>query len=356
MLRTLFRSFFLFVIAALLCLAPRPILAQEHAPAAHEETTTTPAGEHPETTSHGKAAHAEEPRGVFDPHQGTWLNPIVRAILGLPKPETTVHEGEEHIGPVESIRYDFLALALLVMALLALIGFTAGKQVKLRPEGKPTSLANMVEAAADGYQQYLIGIMGRELAYKYTPLIATFFFTILLFNYAGLIPGLMSPTTNPNVPVGLAIVAFFATHIIAIREAGVKSWLMHFVGEPLWLVPLNLPLHIIGEFIKPISLAMRLLGNLFGEETVVAQLVGLAIALMASLYLPIPIQFPMMALGVFFGALQALVFSTLLAIYISILSTHHDDHDEHNIHGHVEHVRLHGHDTIVAHPSETTIA
>ncbi len=102
-------------------------------------------------------------------------------------------------------------------------------------------------------------------------------------NYAGLVPGLMSPTANPNVPIALAIVAFFATHIIAIKEAGIKSWFMHLIGEPLWLVPLNLPLHIIGEFIKPLSLAIRLLGNVFGEETVVLKLAALGIGLIGAL-------------------------------------------------------------------------
>jgi hypothetical protein len=63
-----------------------------------------------------------------------------------------------------------------------------------------------------------------------------------------------------------------------------------------------------------------------------------------------------MFLGLLFGALQALVFSTLLAIYISIFATQHDDHDEHNEHGHVEHVRLHGHEQIIGHPSEVTVA
>jgi hypothetical protein len=89
---------------------------------------------------------------------------------------------------------------------------------------------------------------------------------------------------------------------------------------------------------------------------VVGQFTIMSLAIFAAIKLPIPIQLPFMLLGTFFGFLQALVFSTLLAIYISILSTHHDDHDEHNAHGHVEHVRLHGHSEIVGHPSESTIA
>jgi F-type H+-transporting ATPase subunit a len=228
--------------------------------------------------------------------------------------------------------------------------------MKLRPEGKPSSLSHIVETAVEGFHGYLLGVMGPDLARKYSPLVSSYFFTILCFNWFGLIPGMMSPTANPNIPVSLAIVAFFCVHFIAIKEAGFKSWFMHLVGEPLWLAPLNFPLHVLGEFIKPMSLSIRLLCNVFGEEMVILQLSLLAVGLFVSLHLPIPFQLPMLFLGLFFGLLQALVFSTLLAIYISILATHHDDHDEHNPHGHVEHVDDHGHDRIIAHPSETTIA
>lgn len=352
----MFKPFRLIFLALLLCFAmPSPAQDEAHS------TPETPAAASAEPSAaggHEGGEVAEEK--PFDAHQGTWLNPIARRLMGLPaiKHVGINDVGDPHVTPKVSIQYDFLFLALLIMVMLAVLGTLAGKQAKLRPEGKPTSIANAVEAAAEGYHNYLLGIMGRDLAVKYTPLIASYFFAILFMNYAGLIPGLMSPTANPNVPIGLALVAFFAIHYIAIREAGIKSWFMHFVGEPLWLAPLNLPLHLIGEFVKPISLSLRLLGNVFGEETVIIKLAGLGIGLLAVTGLPfgVPLNLLMMCLGVLFGALQALVFSTLLAIYISILSTHHDDHDEHNAHGHVEHVRLHGHEEIVGHPSEATIA
>jgi len=90
---------------------------------------------------------------------------------------------------------------------------------------------------------------------------------------------------------------------------------------------------------------------------VVLNLALLGIGLSLFGIIPIPLQFPMLCLGLFFGALQALVFSTLLAIYITILSTHHDDHDEHNESGHVEHVKDgRGHTEIIAHPSEVPVA
>lgn len=295
-----------------------------------------------------------ETPGTFDPHAGTWLHWIARFVFEGGKPvEVVEHDGEKHF---KNIKSDFQVVALFIMVCLAAAGVIGARNMKVRPEGKPMSLSHIVETAVEGYRNYIVGIMGPSLAGKYAPLISCFFFTILFFNWIGLVPGMLAPTSNPNIPVSFAIVAFVAVHFIAIKEAGIKSWFMHLVGEPLWLAPLNFPLHLIGEIIKPISLAVRLLGNVFGEEMVVLNLSLLAIGIMAMLKVPIPLQFPMLCLGLFFGMLQALVFSTLLAIYISILSTHHDDHDDHNAHGHVEHVNDHGHDRIIAHPSETTIA
>jgi F-type H+-transporting ATPase subunit a len=160
----------------------------------------------------------------------------------------------------------------------------------------------------------------------------------------------------PAIPISMAIAAFFCVHFIAIKEAGIKSWALHFVGEPLWLVPLNLPLHIVGEFTKPLSLALRLLCNTFGDEQVIMQLTVLAMGILALTHLPVPLQLPMLLMGTFVGFLQALVFATLLAVYIAILATSHDDHDAHNAHGHVEYDQVKGHTQIVGHPSETTVA
>lgn len=302
---------------------------------------------------HGVGEHEEVP-GTFDPHAGTWLHPVARFLFEGGKPvEVVEHGGEKHL---KNIKSDFLVVSLFIMISLALIGVAGARKMKLRPEGKPMSVSNMVETAAEGFREYLIGVMGPALANKYAPLISSYFFTILFFNYMGLVPGMIAPTSNPNVPVALALVAFFCVHIIAIKEAGIKSWFMHLVGEPLWLAPLNFPLHLMGELIKPMSLSIRLLCNVFGEEMVVLQLSLLAVGIFASTHLPLPLQFPILCLGLLFGLLQALVFSTLLAIYISILANHHDDHDEHNIHGHVEPARVHGHNELIAHPSETSVA
>lgn len=350
------RRFAAWLILVSLCFCASMARAQTGAAPQHEgrEAASVAApGSHEAGSDAGESSHngPEEQVSTFYPHAGTWFNGVTRKIFG----QGEVRKHGEHW---TNIGQDFIVIAVLIMVGLALLGFVAARGLKVRPEGKPHSLANATEAAVEGFQNYLVGVMGERMARKYMPLIATFFFTILLMNWMGLVPGLLAPTSNPNVPIGLAIVAFFAVHIIAIREAGFKSWFMHFVGEPKWLAPLNFPLHIMGELIKPLSLSLRLLCNVFGEEMVVTQIALMAIGIAAALHLPaiIPLQLPFMLLGVFFGALQALVFSTLLAIYISILSTHHDDHDSHNAHGDVEHDRINGREQIVAHPTEATLA
>jgi F-type H+-transporting ATPase subunit a len=253
-----------------------------------------------------------------------------------------------------AVKYDFLVVTALLWLALAAVMVSAAKKAKIRPEGKPASIPNLVEAAVANFQDYLVGVMGEPLARKYTPLLASFFFTILVSNWLGLVPGLLAPTSIPAIPIAISLVAFLSVHIIAIKEAGFKSWFMHFVGDPVWLAPLNFPLHLVGELIKPLSLSLRLLCNVFGEEQVVATLIGLAITVLPA-WLPIPFQLPVLFLGTFFGFLQALVFTTLLAIYVSILATHHDDHDAHNTHGHVDHEESNNRHRIVAHPSEMTV-
>ena len=297
------------------------------------------------------AAHTEAPGGgVFDAKEGTWFHGLANAVVPKFNQAIGVPTKTDAGGGV-SVKYDYLVITPLLWLLLAVALVSAARKVRIRPGGKVTSSANVAEAAVAGFQDYLIGVMGNTLARKYTPLIASFFFTILVSNWLGLIPGMLAPSSAPVIPITLAIVAFVCVHVIAIREAGLKSWFMHFVGEPWWLAWLNFPLHVVGELIKPLSLSLRLLCNVFGEEAVVATLVGLAIAFLPT-WLPIPFQIPMLLLGTFFGFLQALVFSTLLAIYISIFATHHDSHD----HASTEHATdLEGHGHLVAHPGEATV-
>ena len=146
-------------------------------------------------------------------------------------------------------------------------------------------------------------------------------------NYLGLIPGLQAPTADLNTTLALGITALVGVHVIAIKENGVGGYLKHFIGDPWWLGPLMFPLHIVGELARAGSLAIRLFGNIFGEETVIFQLTVLAPVLGLAVFgIGFPFQIPMLFFGLFGGFLQAFVFSLLTSIYIVTFLEHGDDH------------------------------
>jgi F-type H+-transporting ATPase subunit a len=151
--------------------------------------------------------------------------------------------------------------------------------------------------------------MGPQKARRYFPILATLFLFILISNWSGILPlaghvkGFAPPTSTLSVTAGLAVVAFITSVVAGLREKGV-GYLKHFF-QPFFLM---FPLNLIEELVKPLSLSLRLYGNIFGEETVVAVLLGLFAPLT-----PVPMQL----LGLLFGFIQALVFTTLTAIYIA---------------------------------------
>lgn len=176
------------------------------------------------------------------------------------------------------------------------------------PKRIPSGVQNFVEFIVESLLNFFSTLMGEDKARRYLPFLCSLFLFILASNYSGLLPGaghitgFKAPTSSISVTVGLAIVVFFATHILGIKEKGF-GYFKHFI-EP---IPLMLPLTIVEEFVKPLSLSLRLFGNIFGEELVMAVLFSLV---------PLFIPLPMMVLGTLFGFIQAFVFTLLAAIYI----------------------------------------
>jgi F-type H+-transporting ATPase subunit a len=174
---------------------------------------------------------------------------------------------------------------------------------------------------------------------RYMPLMSAFFVYILVMNLAGIIPGWLSPTSNVNVTAGLALVIVLYVQYEGIRVNGLLGYFKHFLGEPVWLAPLNLPLHIIGEFAKVLSLTIRLFGNIFGEDVVIVILILLSIKFMGG----VPMQTPMYLLAMFTSFVQALVFTILGSVYIAIMTTHDEGegHGGEHEHGHAEPAHAH---------------
>ena len=218
---------------------------------------------------------------------------------------------------------DLISNTYFVVLILVVLFSLVTRNLKRLPDSKRQTLLELFIAGIIDFFGEILGDHGK----KYVWFPGSFFIFILSLNYLGLIPGLQSPTADLNTTLALGVTALIGVHIIAIKENGVGGYLKHFIGDPWWLGPLMVPLHIVGELARAGSLAIRLFGNIFGEETVIFQLTVLASVLGLTIFgIGFPFQIPMLFFGLFGGFLQAFVFSLLTSIYIVTFLAHGDDH------------------------------
>jgi F-type H+-transporting ATPase subunit a len=238
----------------------------------------------------------------------------------------TVLSGRFHDHPLVSWlhHWENLVFASVVAVGLSLIAWRYAR----RPAVIPRGWQNLLELLVEGIDRFVQRILGRA-GRAHTPFIGTLFLYIWLMNLSVLIPGMKSATSSLNTTAALAIVVFCYVQWTGLKENGPVAYLDHLAGSPRdvvgWaLVPLMLPIHILGEFIKPLSLSLRLGFNVFAEDVLLAVLVGLGIAAGVALHLPvgIPLQFCVVPLVVIFSTVQALVFSLLSSVYISLMVPH----------------------------------
>lgn len=214
-----------------------------------------------------------------------------------------------------------------VIMLVAMIALT-----RRRPE-HPGRMQNAVEWAYESLDGFATG-MGGARARRYVPLFASLFVLILAFNWSGLIPivgrveFLRAPTSDLNVTIGLALVAFFTFHIEGVRRLGMGEYLGKFFplyefrqGIGAGLIALFVGLvELLLEFVKPLTLSMRLFGNIYGGEVALAVLTALTLAL-----LPVALY----GLEVMLNFVQALIFSTLTLMFtLAAIESHHHEEGE----------------------------
>lgn len=270
------------------------------------------------------------------------IKPTIGAIGNQHNPagaklETVTVTGQEVvlINPTVSFAYESMfpelwVISMLVAITIALVTFLLTRNLQRVPNRVQTFL-EMVYSFFDNFVHELIG----DHYKRYVPLVGTIFIYVLLLNLSGLIPGWASPTANINIPAGLALVVVLYVQYEGIRVNGLKGYLMHFVGDPWWLGPLNVPIHVIGEVARLLSLTIRLFGNIFGEDVVIVILIFLAGMFTKGF---IPFQAPMYLLAIFSSFVQAMVFSILTCVYIALMTTHEHEHEHgHGEHGHEEH-------------------
>ena len=191
----------------------------------------------------------------------------------------------------------------LIMLLLLGLGFLASRSISLVPAGAQ----NVFELIVGGLEEFMVEITGEE-GRAFFPFIATLFLYIWFCNLIGLLPGFLSPTSNINTPLSMALCTFIFTHYLGIKYHGAK-YVKHFLGPIAWLAPLFFIIEIIGHFARILSLTLRLFGNIMGEDLVLAILLLLAGKFLAPL--------PMMFLAVFTSTVQAFIFTLLSMMYFA---------------------------------------
>lgn len=187
----------------------------------------------------------------------------------------------------------------------------------------PGRLQNAVEAVVEAMENILKDILGSSM-HEFLPFLGTLFLFIFIMNLTGLIPLLHSPTSQFEIALSLAIVVFCYVQMVAIRKLGLIGYIDHLMSSPRdlmgWLMaPLMLLLHLIAELVRPISLALRLFGNITGEDALIAAFTGLGVLALSGIGSPVglPLGLPFIFLGMLFGLVQAFVFTILSAVYIA---------------------------------------
>jgi F-type H+-transporting ATPase subunit a len=229
----------------------------------------------------------------------------------------------------------------LIMLLIAIFFITIANKLTLQmkraqstpdfdkktPPYTPGRLQNFVEILFGGLETFVVDVLGPK-GRTYVPLLGTIFIYVLSMNLAGFIPIVgHSPSSSLNITLSLAVTVFVIVQIHGIRALGILGYLRHFADLPdkphpaqIILAPLMFFLHLIGELAKPVSLSLRLFGNITGEDVLIAVFVGLAMSKF------IPLQFFMYPIALMGSFIQALVFMILSTVYIMLMSPHGEEH------------------------------
>lgn len=190
-----------------------------------------------------------------------------------------------------------------ILAVITVLSLIVRANLKERP-GK---LQNVIETAVEYLDGFFYDLLG-EKSRKYFTFLGSLFIFIIVGNYSGLIPGvgltdwLKAPTASLSVTAGLGVLTF-----IFLQGAGLKNGVKHYFKRFVSPIFIMLPLLLLDEIIKPASLALRLFGNVYGEEMVTHQLYEI---------FPIGVPVVMMVLSLLFCSLQAMVYTMLVSIYL----------------------------------------
>ena len=225
------------------------------------------------------------------------VNGFLRWLLGI--------FGVQGLEGKEFVPSHIFMAALVAVVLIIFFKLVVKKQnLSVR---EPGIMQHVLELIYKFFQGLVDDMMGHE-GRKFIPLLATLGLFIGVSNLLGLLPEMESPTANLNTTVGCAIFVFLYYHYQGVRKHGFFGYIRTFMGPVAWLGPIFLPIEIISHFSRPLSLSLRLFGNIYGEDLVIIVIAGL---------LPVLAPLPVMALAIITSLLQAFIFVMLTTIYLA---------------------------------------
>ncbi|WPU65408.1 F0F1 ATP synthase subunit A [Peredibacter starrii] len=213
------------------------------------------------------------------------------------------------------------SLIMIVAGVLYRAQISSAKNVIIPAKG--INVRNLIEALGQAMYGTAKTVMGEDATKKYFSYVIFVFFFILINNLIGILPGSMSANQNLNTTLALGIFTFFYFNFQGIRAVGFVNYMKHFAGPMPALALLIFPIEIISVSVRPLSLALRLRGNMDGDHLILG---------IFSELVPYIVPIPFYAMGMFVGFLQAFVFTLLTMIYIGMATAHHDhgDHEHHH--------------------------
>jgi F-type H+-transporting ATPase subunit a len=207
-------------------------------------------------------------------------------------------------GYTVTINLEVILMTWIVIALLITFGIMASRKRSIFP--KPFQI--IAELIINQFYKLTEDALGKDNSEKYAPLICSLFLFLLLSNWLGLIPHLEEPTKDLNTTLSLGLLGFVLAHHAGIKSKGFKNYAKEYFQPMFFMMPLNL----IGEISKIVSISFRLFGNIMGGSIIILVVSYLTYNLLLP---PILNGF----FGIFVGTIQAFVFTMLTVVYISVM-------------------------------------
>lgn len=216
--------------------------------------------------------------------------------------------------------WENIIFAAFIALVISIFFYFGTKKKEMIPDGTQ----NFLELIAESLLNNILVVLGPKKE-QHLSFIGTLFVYIICMNLAGIVPLMKAPSTSLSITAALALCVFARVQYLNIKNRGVPGFLYHLAGSPKdaigWMmVPLMLPIEILTEISRPVTLSLRLFGNIFGEEVLIGVFALFGVAAIASFNLPLglPFQLPFMLLAIFTSFIQAVVFTLLSAIYLSL--------------------------------------